>query len=110
MIKHIAIAAATVAGSFSIAFTAGTLTMPAAQASVTAPDWTQRTCSAFADWQAHPGKAALVKVVADSFRLADGKPGLASDIGQLWADYAGGGRKYIPGDIEYVRDDCGGAN
>lgn len=77
----------------------------------------QRTCNAFvaveSAWKAQNGitlKRTLVKVVTDSFRLQDGKPGLASDIGQLWADYAGGGLKYIDRDIEYVRDDCGGAN
>jgi len=79
--------------------------------------WTQRTCSAFVPfetaWQAQDARAVkrtLVRVVTDSFGLADGRPGLASDIGQLWADYAGGGLKYIGADIRYVRDDCGGAN
>jgi len=104
MIKRI------LAGIAAAGITVTALALPA-HASTRPVNWTQRTCNAFAAYESHPGKLALERVVADSFHVSGyGKPGLASDIGQLWADSAGGGRKYLPADNEYIRDDCGGAN
>lgn len=73
---------------------------------------TQVTCNAFAAYEAHPSKATLETVLKDSLNVPGyGRPGLVSDIGQLWADSAGGGKKYIADDNEYIREDgCGGAN
>jgi hypothetical protein len=72
---------------------------------------TQVTCNAFAAYQSHPTKGNLVQVVKDSFAVPGyGKPGLVSDIAQLWADSSGGDQTVLPADIEWARDDCEGAN
>ena len=46
-LKTIATSGLLVLASFTTSFTAGTLAMQPASAAVTAPSWTQRTCSAF---------------------------------------------------------------
>lgn len=72
---------------------------------------TEITCNAFAGYQAHPSKGRLETVLRDSLNLPGyGKPGLVSDIAQLWSDSAGGYRQGLASDVEWVRDDCGGAN
>lgn len=71
----------------------------------------QVVANAFAVYEAHPSRVHLETVVRDSLSLPGyGKPGLVSDIAQLWADSSGGYRQGIASDIEWVRDDLGGAN
>ena len=82
--------------------------IPFAHASTVHPVPRQVTCTAFSAWVHHKTKPNLVTLVTDSFRLPDGKPGLVSDIGQLWADYAalGLGSPYLHSDVRFIQEDC----
>lgn len=73
---------------------------------------TQVAANDFAAWQQHETTPNLMRLVHDAYRLPGyGKAGTASDILQLAADEAGGAKaKYISDDVEYLRDDFGGAN
>ena len=65
-----------------------------------------QACADFATWERNPSRANLERLVHDSFRVPGfGSAGLASDIGQLYADVAGGGTKYIASDEKYISED-----
>ena len=71
-LKKIATSGLLVLASFTTSFTVGQLAMQPAAAAVTAPTWTQRTCSAFSRWQAKPTVANLDKLVTFSLHLPRG--------------------------------------
>lgn len=107
--------------AFVLAFTLGN----AARTAPTAPAITTYTaeglstmplsaretvCNEFAVYQSHPTRRNLERVVTDSYRLGNGW--LIADVGQLWADSVTvkPNPRYVSADIEYIRDDCQGAN
>ena len=82
----------------------GTTVAASAQAQV---NWAQRTCSAFAAYQAHPSTAGFRTLVTDSTYL--GKSYLKADVLQWAADSASPSpkaAKYAVKDPGYVSDDC----
>ena len=97
------VAAAGLAGTVILA--GGGWYAPANAAAVKpSVNWTQRSYAAFTTWEAHPTRANLDVLVADSFRLPAKYD--AADIAQLYADVMGGAKAtYISDDKQYVTED-----
>ena len=104
MIKRI-LAGVAAAGIAVTAFA-----LPAQASARPAPNWTQRTCSAFARWQARPTTAGLDKLVTFSLHLPRGY--LQADVLELAADVltVKPDQGYVDVAAQYVGEDCyGGA-
>jgi hypothetical protein len=85
----------------------GWYTSASAAAVKPAVNWTQRTCTAFAAYQAHPSSAAFRVLVTDSAYLP--KSYLKADVLQWAADSASPSPKaavYAAKDPVYVGEDC----
>ena len=103
MIKNLLTRGLLVLACGTTAFTVKTV---AADAAVQV-SWTQRTCSAFAAYQAHPSTAGFRTLVTDSTYL--GKSYLKADVLQWAADSASPSPKaavYAAKDPGYVSGDC----
>ena len=79
---------------------------PAHAATTTAPDWAQRTCTAFAAWQEHPTSANLVTLGTDSLHVP--WKYLGEDVWQLVRDVRAEGPhgKYVSDSAQYAYQDC----
>ena len=99
--RKVRIAAAS--GIAAVTVAAGVLAAAPANAQ-TQVNWTQRAYSAFTTWEAHPTRANLDALVADSFHLPAKYD--AADIAQLYADVMGGAKAtYVSDDKQYVAED-----
>ena len=86
------------------------LAVPANAGVRPAPNWTDRTCSAFARWEDKPTTAGLDKLVVFSLHLHRGY--LQADVLELAADAltAKPDAGYVDVAAQYVGEDCyGGA-
>ena len=98
-----------VAGLAVMAILAGGGGYATANAATVRPavNWTQRTCSAFAAYQAHPSTAGFRVLVTDSTYLP--KSYLKADVLQWAADVSSPSPKavkYAAKDPGYVSQDC----
>ena len=104
MIKRI------LAGIAAAGITVTAFALPASASVKPAPNWTGRTCSAFARWQGKPTTAGLDKLVVFSLHLPRGY--LQADVLELAADAltAKPDAGYVDVAAQYVGEDCyGGA-
>ena len=104
MIKRI------LAGIAAAGITVTAFALPAHASTKPAPNWTDRTCSAFARWQAKPTTVNLDKLVTFSLHLHRGY--LQADVLELAADAltAKPDAGYVDVAAQYVGEDCyGGA-
>ena len=104
MIKRI------LAGIAAAGITVTAFAVPAHASTKPAPNWTDRTCSAFSRWQDKPTTANLDKLVVFSLHLPRGY--LQADVLELAADAmtAKPDAGYVDVAAQYVGEDCyGGA-
>ena len=104
MIKRI------LAGIAAAGITVTAFALPAHASTKPAPNWTDRTCSAFARWQDKPTTVNLDKLVTFSLHLPRGY--LQADVLELAADAmtAKPDAGYVDVAAQYVGEDCyGGA-
>ena len=87
-------------GAAALAVTAFALPASAAARPV---DWTQRTCSAFAAYEAHPTAGRLVTLGTDSLHVA--WKYLGADVWQLVNDVHAQ-PEYVRDDEQYAYEDC----
>ena len=104
MIKRI------LAGIAAAGITVTAFALPAHASTKPAPNWTDRTCSAFSRWQDKPTTAGLDKLVVFSLHLPRGY--LQADVLELAADVltVKPDPGYVDVAAQYVGEDCyGGA-
>ena len=73
-------------------------------AAYTSPNWTAKTCSAFATWQRHKTTGNLDAMMTDSEHVA--WKYIGEDVTGVYRDIRSGKTKYLVDDVHYLVTDC----
>jgi hypothetical protein len=98
--------AIVIAPAMAVAVWSGT-----AHASTAAQPQAQRTCTAFANWEAHRTTANIDAMMADTFggSWTGTSKYIVSDAASLYGDVrSNAAAKYVTNDIKYMASDCSG--